>query len=61
MKENESKQACPHQQSVYCHPSEKHCDSCGWNPVVARRRLRRIIEKRKAEAKGPATKFTKTS
>lgn len=33
---------CDHNPAVLC--SEKKCDSCGWNPVVAEERRRKILE-----------------
>lgn len=30
---------CPFRDNVFCYPSQKHCESCGWNPVVAKQRL----------------------
>lgn len=36
---NNIKNPCPHNEGVACPPSgKKNCDTCGWNPVVAKRR-----------------------
>ena len=31
---------CPHNEEVDC--TKAHCERCGWNPTVARKRLRNI-------------------
>ena len=56
MKENEKLEVCQYNEAVFCYPSERHCESCGWNPAEAKRRLAKIKEQRKAEAKALAAK-----
>lgn len=34
--------SCPHNEGVSCNPNKHHCESCGWNPEVAKERLCRI-------------------
>lgn len=56
MKSNEKLEICPNNNSVYCYPSERKCESCGWNPEVSKRRLDKFEEEREAEAKALAEK-----
>lgn len=35
---------CPFRDNVSCYPSQKHCESCGWNPVVAKERLEKFYK-----------------
>ena len=30
---------CPHLREVTCSPKTRNCDTCGWNPRVAKARL----------------------
>lgn len=39
--------ACPHNVAIECYT--KKCDSCGWNPEVAKARLEAYERKRKGE------------
>ena len=34
--------SCQFNDGVGCHPKKHHCESCGWNPEVAKERLARI-------------------
>ena len=34
--------SCKFNEGVSCHPDKHNCDSCGWNPEVARERLLQI-------------------
>lgn len=34
--------SCQFNEGVSCHPNKHHCQSCGWNPEVARERLLQI-------------------
>ena len=34
--------SCQFNEGVGCHPNKHHCESCGWNPEVARERLLQI-------------------
>ena len=34
--------SCPYNEGVGCHPNKHHCESCGWNPEVARERLLQV-------------------
>lgn len=36
---------CPHNPAVGCYPHQKHCESCGWNPDVAKARLEAFCKK----------------
>ena len=44
---DEKTKECPYQEAVFCYPSERKCERCGWNPEVAKCRLDKIIEHRK--------------
>ena len=59
MKDNEKREVCPYNNAVFCYPSERRCESCGWNPTEAKHRLDRIIEQRKAKAKALDEKLAK--
>ena len=34
--------ACCHNDGVSCHPKNRHCETCGWDPTVAKDRLENI-------------------
>lgn len=34
--------SCKYNEGVGCHPNKHHCNTCGWNPAVARERLLKI-------------------
>lgn len=34
--------SCPLNADVVCWPEDRHCDTCGWNPIVAKARLVKI-------------------
>lgn len=38
--------SCINNAGVVCLPETKHCDTCGWDPDVARVRLLKICEER---------------
>lgn len=44
--EYERKQECPYNKEALCLPSKRQCDTCGWNPEVAKQRLEKILEQR---------------
>lgn len=33
---------CPHNEGVVCWPSERICETCGWDPNVAEARLEKF-------------------
>lgn len=33
---------CQFNEGVGCHPMKHHCETCGWNPEVAKERLLQI-------------------
>ena len=37
---------CPHNEAVRC--PQRSCESCGWNPAVAKKRLEHILLSRRA-------------
>ncbi len=42
--------SCQYNNGVDCFPGERHCEKCGWNPVVADKRLKQIVAELYAEA-----------
>ena len=34
--------SCQFNDGVGCHPKKHHCETCGWNPEVAKARLEKI-------------------
>lgn len=38
------KTICKYVDAVLCRPTQKRCDTCGWNPEVSKRRLAKIIK-----------------
>ena len=37
--------SCKHNEGVSCPPLQRPCGSCGWNPVVANKRLEEYCRK----------------
>lgn len=37
---------CPQNDWVVCYPWECQCETCGWNPKVAKERLEKICKER---------------
>ena len=45
---NSNKHTCPYNKEVVCEVKVKPCALCGWNPLVAKVRLERIVNARAA-------------
>ena len=46
------KYSCIVNEGVSCHPYNRNCDTCGWNPRVARERLEKFCREHGIEIPG---------
>lgn len=55
---SQEKVSCPYNEGIGCMPHEMRCNTCGWNPKVAKERLNKVYEEKNIERAQPKKEDT---